>query len=63
MQQPADEDPKDLSPTENLHRIKTTTHSCPYNTVPGPNQKCLKKCAVEEFDQSDRTLYGVSQTC
>jgi len=60
MQQPSEEDFRDASPGEHLHSLRNTAQMCPFNTLPGGNQRCLKKCYSNElYSQNDKTLYAV----
>lgn len=58
MQQPSEEDLKDVS-NEQLHNLRSsTTQLCPVNSVPGSNQ-CLKKCNSDDtYSNSNKTIYN-----
>ncbi|KAF5291436.1 hypothetical protein FQR65_LT01747 [Abscondita terminalis] len=55
IQKPSEEDLKDVS-SEQLYNLRgSMTQLCPSNSVPGSNNKCLKKCNT---DDSDKTIYN-----
>ncbi|KAF5270682.1 hypothetical protein FQA39_LY01420 [Lamprigera yunnana] len=58
MQQPSEDDLKDVS-SEQFHSFRsTTTQLCPSNSVPG-SDRCLRKCnANDTYTTSDRSIYN-----